>query len=148
MQIRSKWTMWGHYKHLRFKTFLMVSPTSPTKVLNIRNFHMSAIPKMGVQLGVIKLHPLHSSPFVKVCFTRKHTFLTSCTSHSMLKCVTMDFKKFNKVTKKNPYALPFFDEVLNIVPRYEAYSFLNGYSCYHHIFITLKDISKIAFVTY
>jgi hypothetical protein len=132
----------------------MISPTFPTKVLNIRNFCMSAIPKMGVQLGVIKFHPLHSSPFVRVCFTPKHTFLTSWPLHFTLshkpdvKVVTMDFKKFNKVTKKNPYALPFFDEVLNIVPRYEAYSFLDGYSCYHHIFITLKDISKIAFVTY
>ncbi len=36
----------------------------------------------------------------------------------------MDFKKLNKATKKNPYPLPFFDEVLNIVARYEAYSFL------------------------
>jgi hypothetical protein len=40
----------------------------------------------------------------------------------------VDFKKLNKATKKNPYPLPFFDEVLNIVIRYEAYSFLDGYS--------------------
>ncbi len=43
----------------------------------------------------------------------------------------VDFKKLNKATKKNPYPLPFFDEVLNTVARYEAYSFLNGYSRYH-----------------
>jgi hypothetical protein len=35
----------------------------------------------------------------------------------------MDFKKFNKATKKDPYVLSFFDEVLNIAPRYEAYFF-------------------------
>ncbi len=43
----------------------------------------------------------------------------------------MDFKKFNKVTKKNPYPLPFSNEVLNIVARYETYLFLDGYSRYH-----------------
>jgi hypothetical protein len=37
----------------------------------------------------------------------------------------------NKATKKSPYPLPFFDEVLNIVIGYEAYSFLDGYSRYH-----------------
>jgi hypothetical protein len=35
---------------------------------------MSATPKMGVHLVVIGVHPLHSPPFVKVCFTPKHTF--------------------------------------------------------------------------
>jgi len=34
---------------------------------------MSATPKVGVHLGVIGLHPLHFPPFVKVCFTPKHT---------------------------------------------------------------------------
>jgi hypothetical protein len=40
--------------------------------------------------------------------------------------------------KKDPYPLPFADEVLNtIIPfylhRYETYSFLNGYLGYHQI---------------
>jgi hypothetical protein len=34
--------------------------------------------------------------------------------------ICVDFKKLNNVTKKNPSPLPFFDEVLNIVARYEA----------------------------
>jgi hypothetical protein len=34
--------------------------------------------------------------------------------------ICVDFKKLNKVTKKSPYPLPFFDEVLNIVTWYEA----------------------------
>ncbi len=42
--------------------------------------------------------------------------------------ICVDFKKFNKATKKDPYPLPFFDEVLNIVVGYEAYLFLDGYS--------------------
>ncbi len=58
----------------------------------------------------------------------------------------MDFKKFNKVTKKNPYPLPFSNEVLNIVARYETYLFLDGYSRYHQISIAPKDKYKITFV--
>jgi hypothetical protein len=55
----------------------------PTKVPNICNSRMNASPKMGVHLGVIGLHPLHSPPFVKVCFTPKHIFyhMGPCTSH-------------------------------------------------------------------
>jgi hypothetical protein len=39
--------------------------------------------------------------------------------------ICIDFKKLNVVTKKDPYPLPFIDEVLKKVTRYEAYSFLN-----------------------
>jgi hypothetical protein len=42
--------------------------------------------------------------------------------------ICVDFKKLNKATKKDPYPLPFFDEILNIITGYEAYSFLDGYS--------------------
>jgi hypothetical protein len=53
------------------------------KALNIHNSLMSAIPKEGMHLGVIGLHPLHSPPFVKVCFIPKHTLglMGPCTSH-------------------------------------------------------------------
>jgi hypothetical protein len=44
------------------------------------------------------------------------------------------FQKF-ATTKKDLYPLPFIDEVLNTVVRYEEYSFLNGYSRYHQISI-------------
>ncbi len=53
--------------------------------------------------------------------------------------IYVDFKKFNKTTKKDPYPLPFSNEVLNIILRYEGYSFLNGYSSYHQISIALED---------
>ncbi len=43
----------------------------------------------------------------------------------------VDFRKLNKATKKDPYPLPFFDEVLKTITRYEAYSSLDGYSGYH-----------------
>jgi hypothetical protein len=55
--------------------------------------------------------------------------------------------KFNVPIKKNPYLLPFTDEVINFVIEHEVYTFLNGFSRYHHISITLEDQYKIAFVT-
>jgi hypothetical protein len=44
---------------------------------------MSAIPKMGMHLGAIGVHPLHSPPFVKACFTLIHTLtlMGPCSSH-------------------------------------------------------------------
>jgi hypothetical protein len=61
--------------------------------------------------------------------------------------ICVDFRQLNKATKKDPYPLPFFDEVLNNVVRYEAYSFLDGYSGYHQISIAPKNRYKITFVT-
>ncbi len=58
----------------------------------------------------------------------------------------VDFRKLNKVTKKNPYPLPFSDEVLSIIVRYEAYSFLDGYSRCHQISIALENKYKIVFL--
>jgi hypothetical protein len=49
--------------------------------------------------------------------------------------------------KKDPYPLPFTDEMLNTIARYEAYSFLDGYLGHHQISIALEDRYKIAFVT-
>jgi hypothetical protein len=40
----------------------------------------------------------------------------------------IDFKKLNVAIKKDPYPLPFTNEVLNTIVGYEAYSFLDGYS--------------------
>jgi hypothetical protein len=61
--------------------------------------------------------------------------------------IYVDFRKLYKTTQKNPYPLPFYDEVLKPIARYEAYSFLDGYSGYHHISITLEDRYKTTFVT-
>ncbi len=61
--------------------------------------------------------------------------------------IYIKFRKLNKTTKKDPYPLPFFDEVLNIVVGYETYSFLDGYSRYHQVFIALEDNYKTTFVT-
>jgi hypothetical protein len=60
--------------------------------------------------------------------------------------IYIDFRKLNATTKKDPYPLPFTNEVLNTILGYEAYSFLDGYSKYHQIFISPKYRYKIAFV--
>jgi hypothetical protein len=60
--------------------------------------------------------------------------------------IYVDFKKLNAATKKDPYPLPFTYEVLNAIARYEAYSFLDGYSRYHQISIAQEDKYKITFV--
>jgi hypothetical protein len=61
--------------------------------------------------------------------------------------IYIDFKKLNVATKKDPYPLPFPNEVLNIVVGYEAYYFLDGYLGYHEISIAPKDRYKTTFVT-
>ena len=60
--------------------------------------------------------------------------------------ICIDFKKLNVATKNYPYPLPFTNEMLNIVARYETYSFLNGYLGYHQISITRKDKYNITFI--
>jgi hypothetical protein len=60
--------------------------------------------------------------------------------------ISIDVKKLNGTIKKDPYPLPFIDEVLNIVAGYEAYSFLDGYSIYHKISIAPEDKYKTTFV--
>jgi hypothetical protein len=60
--------------------------------------------------------------------------------------ICIDFKTLNVATKKDPYPLPFTNEILNTIIGYEAYSFLDGYSRYHQISIAPKDIYKTAFV--
>jgi len=58
-----------------------------------------------------------------------------------------DFRKFNATTKKDPYPLPFTNEVINIVAGHEVYTFLSGFSRYHQTSIAVKDQYKSVFVT-
>jgi len=63
------------------------------------------------------------------CVRPKVTIVVVPKKNGKLK-ICVDFKKLNKATKKDHYPLPFFNEVLNIIARYEVYSFLDGYSRY------------------
>ncbi len=51
----------------------------------------------------------------------------------------VDFKKLNTTTNKDPYTLPFTNEVINIVFEHEVYTSLNKISKYHQISITSQD---------
>jgi hypothetical protein len=61
--------------------------------------------------------------------------------------ICVDFRKLNAATKKDPYPLPFIDEVINIVAKHEVYTFLDGFFGYHQISIALVDQYKTTFVT-
>ncbi len=61
--------------------------------------------------------------------------------------IYVDFKKLNVATKNDVFPLPFTNEVLNIVVGCETYSFLDGYSWYHHISLNPKDKYKTTFGT-
>jgi hypothetical protein len=45
--------------------------------------------------------------------------------------IYVDFRKLNVATKKDPYLLPFTNEVINIVTGHEVYTFLDGFFRYH-----------------
>jgi putative transposase len=60
--------------------------------------------------------------------------------------ICVNNRKLKVATKKDPFLLPFIDEVLNTVVGCEACSFLDGYFRYYHISIILEDKYKITFV--
>jgi hypothetical protein len=49
--------------------------------------------------------------------------------------ICVDFRKFNATTKKDPYSLPFIDEVINTIIGHEVYTFLNEFPKYYQISI-------------
>jgi hypothetical protein len=53
--------------------------------------------------------------------------------------ICVDFRKLNATTMKDPYLLPFIDEVINTVVGHEVYTFLDGFSRCHQISIAPKD---------
>jgi hypothetical protein len=45
--------------------------------------------------------------------------------------IYVDFRKFNVATKKDPYPLPFTDEVINTIVGYEVYTLLQNVGVVH-----------------
>jgi hypothetical protein len=45
--------------------------------------------------------------------------------------IYVDFKKFNMATKKDPYTLPFINEVIHTIVEHEVYTFLERFLGYH-----------------
>ena len=60
--------------------------------------------------------------------------------------ICIDFRRLNAATKKDPYPLPFTDEVLDMVIGYAAYSFIDCFSGYHQVHIHENDRYKSAFI--
>ena len=59
--------------------------------------------------------------------------------------VCIDYRKLNKVTQKDHFPLPFIDQKLDRLARYEYYCFMDGYSSYNQIAIAPEDQEKTTF---
>ena len=60
--------------------------------------------------------------------------------------ICVDFRRLNAATKKDPYPLPFTNEVLDTVIGYVAYSFIDCFLGYHQVHIHENDRYKTAFI--
>ncbi|KAL3696451.1 hypothetical protein R1sor_010527 [Riccia sorocarpa] len=61
--------------------------------------------------------------------------------------VCVDYRKLNEFTVKDPYPIPFIDDILDKVAEREAYTFMDGYSGYNQVEIASEDHKKTAFIT-
>ncbi|KAK1628968.1 hypothetical protein QYE76_003283, partial [Lolium multiflorum] len=57
----------------------------------------------------------------------------------------IDFRKVNKVTKKDHYPLPFIDQMLERLSKNTHFCFLDGYSRFSQIAVRAKDQEKTTF---
>ena len=61
--------------------------------------------------------------------------------------ICIDLRKLNDACMHDPFSTPFTAEVLEGVGIQEMYSFMDGFSGYHHIRIAKEDLHKTTFVT-
>ncbi|MCO5547786.1 hypothetical protein L7F22_001238 [Adiantum nelumboides] len=59
----------------------------------------------------------------------------------------IDYKPLNTMTKKDPYPLPFIDQLLDAVVGFERYSVCDGYSGYFQLILAPEDQKKMTFIT-
>ncbi|XP_075083392.1 uncharacterized protein LOC142167134 [Nicotiana tabacum] len=59
--------------------------------------------------------------------------------------VWIDYRRLNKVTRKDHFPLPFIDQMLDRLAGHEYYFFFDGYSGYNQIVICPKDQEKTTF---
>ena len=59
--------------------------------------------------------------------------------------ICIDYRRLNAVTRKDHFLLPFIDHLLERVSGHPFYCFLDGYSGYFQIEITLEDQEKTTF---
>jgi hypothetical protein len=59
--------------------------------------------------------------------------------------VCIDYRRLNKVTRKDHFPLPFIDQMLERLAGHSYYCFLDGYNGYNQIAIALEDQDKTTF---
>ena len=59
--------------------------------------------------------------------------------------VCIDYRKLNAATKKDHFALPFIDQILDRLAGHSYFCFLDGYSGYNQIAIHPDDEEKMTF---
>jgi len=57
----------------------------------------------------------------------------------------IDYRKLNDATRKDHFALPFMDQMLEILVCRSFYGFLDGYSGYNQIIVDPNDQEKTKF---
>lgn len=60
--------------------------------------------------------------------------------------ICVDFRCLNAITIKDPFPIPFTDNILEEVAGHEMYSFMDGFSGYNQISIAKEDKLKTTFV--
>ena len=60
--------------------------------------------------------------------------------------ICVDYRELNKATLKDHFPLPFIDQVLDSLAGKKFISFLDGFSGYNQIKITLEDQDKTTFI--
>ena len=61
--------------------------------------------------------------------------------------VCVDFTDLNKVCPKDPFSMPWIDQLVDVTVGYPRISFLDAFQSYHQIPFALDDQEKTAFVT-
>ena len=59
--------------------------------------------------------------------------------------VCIDYRRLNEVTRKDHFPLPFIDQLLERIFEHQFYCFLDGYSGYFQIEISVEDQEKTTF---
>ena len=59
--------------------------------------------------------------------------------------VCIDYRRLNEVTRKDPFPLPFMDQLLERISGHPFYCFLDGYLSYFQIEIAVDDQDKTTF---
>jgi hypothetical protein len=78
--------------------------------------------------------PVHCVPKKRgltVVKNEKNELIPQITMNRWWMCI--DYQKLNKVTKKDPFPLPFIDEMLERLANHAYFCFLDGYSGFMQI---------------